>query len=253
MHLIRLYTFARREVDRFRRVPIQSLVAPLINGLLFVFIFGFVIGKFINFEEGFSYIDFVFPGILMMSVINGAFGQSSFSLYFQRFTRAIDELLTSPLSYTEMIIGYITGSILRALSVATGLFLIALYFTQASIQHIGLFFFYIILVSALFSLLGIIVALWSEKFEHLSILQIFVISPLIYFGGVFNSINMLPENIQPLAKLNPFFYMVDGLRYSMINYSESNLLIGTIFLCVLTIVLFIAVVHLFKTGYKLRD
>ncbi len=253
MSWIRLFTFARREVDRFLRVPIQSLVSPWISGLLFVFIFGFVIGKFITFQEGFTYIDFVFPGILMMSVINGAFGQSSFSLYFQRFTRAIDELLTSPLSYTEMIIGYITGSVLRAITVALGLFAIALFFTTATIDNIGLFIFYIVLVSSLFSLLGIIVALWSEKFEHLSILQIFVITPFIYFGGVFNSIDMLPEAVQPIAKINPFFYMIDGLRYSMIGYSESNLVIGTIALSVGTLALFATVIYLFKIGYKLRN
>ena len=249
---ISFYTFVRREFERFLRVPIQTLVSPWISALLYIFIFGYVIGQRIQFFENIDYIDFVLPGVLMMNIIFGAFGQSSSSLYFQRFSRAIEEILTAPLSYTEMILGYVIGAVIRSLAVGAGVYVIALLFTEANMDHAVLFFFYVVIVAVIFSLLGLLVALWSEKFEHLSVLQTFVITPLIYIGGVFNSISMLPEQLQIFTRLNPFFYMVDGLRYSMISYSESNLAGGVVFLILLALILFFWVFRLFHKGYKLR-
>ncbi len=252
MSYIRLYTVVRREVQRFMRIPIQSIISPLISGLLFIFVFGFVVGGKITFGDGVSYVDFVFPGILMMNIIASAFGQSSSSLFFHRFTRSIEEMLTSPLSYTEMIIGYIAGAIARSVVISVGLFALAIFFTTASISNVWLFFFYIILVASLFSLLGLVVGLLSEKFEHLTIMQTFIITPLVYLGGVFNSVDMLPPALQTVTKFNPFFYMIDGLRYSMIGYSESSLLLGSSFLLLGTAVLFVVILLLFKRGYKIR-
>lgn len=250
---IRLRTAVRREVERFLRVPIQTLISPWISALLYLFIFGSVIGDRINFLEGISYIDFVFPGVLMMNIIGGAFGQSSSSLYFQRFSNAIQEILTSPLKYTEMIAGYVVGAIARAVVVGAGIYALALLFTQATMTNPILFLFYVIIVSVIFSLLGLLVAILAEKFEHLTILQTFVIQPLIYVGGVFNSISMLPESLQIITRFNPFFYMIDGIRYAMIGYSESSLTLGISLLSATAAILFVIVLQLFKTGYKLRQ
>ena len=151
-----------------------------------------------------------------------------------------------------MILGYVIGAVIRSLAVGAGVYVIALLFTEANMDHAVLFFFYVVIVAVIFSLLGLLVALWSEKFEHLSVLQTFVITPLIYIGGVFNSISMLPEQLQIFTRLNPFFYMVDGLRYSMISYSESNLAGGVVFLILLALILFFWVFRLFHKGYKLR-
>ena len=215
--------------------------------------FGVIIGSRIDFLDHIDYIDFVFPGILMLQLIGGAYGQASFSLFFHRWGKTIEEMLSSPLSYVEIIAGYVIGSVSRALAVGSGVFVIALLFTQANMEHVFLFFFYILLISTLFSLIGIIVALWSEKMEQLNMLQTFIITPLIYVGGVFNSIDMLPEHVHWLVKLNPFFYMVDGIRYSMIGYTESNLIVGTICLTVVTVGLFALVTGLFRKGWKLRS
>lgn len=250
---IRLRTAIKREVERFLRVPIQTLISPWISALLYLFIFGSVIGDRINFLDGISYIDFVFPGVLMMNIIGGAFGQSSSSLYFQRFSNAIQEILTSPLKYTEMIAGYVIGAIARAVVVGAGIYALALLFTQATMANPLLFLFYVIIVSVIFSLLGLLVAIMAEKFEHLTMLQTFIIQPLIYVGGVFNSINMLPESLQVITRFNPFFYMIDGIRYAMIGYSESNLALGMSLLSALALILFIIVLQLFKTGYKIRQ
>ncbi|PIX61930.1 hypothetical protein CO057_01250 [Candidatus Uhrbacteria bacterium CG_4_9_14_0_2_um_filter_41_50] len=252
MNFIRLSTVAKREIQRFLRIPIQTLISPWISATLYILVFGVIIGSRIDFLENIDYIDFVFPGILMLQLIAGAFGQSSTSLYFQRWTKVIEEMLTSPLSYTEMIFGYIIGAIFRAFAVCAGIYVVALLFTDATPAHIGLFFFYVLIVAIIFSLLGLIVGLWAEKMEHLTILQTFIITPLMYVGGVFNSIDMLPENVQWLVRLNPFFYIVDGLRYSMIGYSESPLFLGAIFLITLATLLFAIVWVLFHRGWRLR-
>lgn len=253
MHIIRLGSVVRREVQRFMRIPIQTLVSPWISATLYILVFGVIIGSRINFFDDISYIDFVLPGILMMNLVMSALGQSSSSLYFQRWTRGIHEMLTSPLSYAEMILGYITGAVARSIVVGTGIYIIALLFTQANLSHIGPFFFYVVVTAVIFSLVGLLVGLWAEKFEHLNVLQTFVITPLIYVGGVFNSVDMLPESLQGIAKLNPFFYMVDGLRFSMIGFSESNLMGGAIGLAAGALILFAIVWTLFNRGWKLRS
>jgi ABC-2 type transport system permease protein len=253
MNVIRLSTVARQEINRFLRIPIQTLISPWISATLYILVFGVIIGSRINFLEGIDYIDFVFPGILMLQIVNGALAQSSSSLYFQRWTHNIDEMLASPLSYAEMIFGYIIGAVARALVVGAGIYIIALIFTDATPEHTLIFLFYIFVIAIIFSLLGLLVGLWAEKFEHLTVLQSFLITPLIYVGGVFNSLDMLPKAVQPFARLNPFFYMVDGLRYAMIGYSESPLLIGGIGLTVVAIALFGLVWTLFHRGWNLRS
>lgn len=253
MNMIRLGSVVRRETQRFLRIPIQTLVSPWISATLYILVFGVIIGSHIDFLDDIGYIDFVLPGILMMNIVMSSLAQSSTSLYFQRWTRGIHEMLTSPLSYTEMIFGYIVGAVSRSIVVATGIFVIALLFTQANLSHAAPFFFYVGVTSIIFSLVGLLVGLWAEKFEHLNVLQTFVITPLIWVGGVFNSIDMIPAQLQPIAKLNPFFYMVDGLRYSMIGFSESNLLGGAIGLSAGAVVLFAIVWTLFQRGWKIRS
>ena len=253
MNWIRLSTVTRREIQRFARIPIQTLVSPWISALLYIFIFGYVIGKQIQLFDGISYIDFVLPGILMMNIVTSAYGQSSSSLYFHRFGRAIEEMLVSPLSYFEMVLGYIAGSVARAVTVGLGVYIIALLFTAATIAHVGLFLFYAIIVAIIFGSLGLLVALWAEKFEHLTVLQTFVITPLLYVSGVFNSVHMLPPVLQKITYFNPFFYIVDGLRYAMIDYHESHLGFGALFLTLLAVTLVLFVLTLFKKGWKLRN
>lgn len=253
MNWIRLSTVATRETKRFFRIPVQTLASPWISALLYIFIFGYVIGQRITMLDGIHYIDFVLPGIVMMNVIGAAFGQTSSSLYFHRWTRNIEEMLASPLSYSEMVLGYLIGAVVRALCVGLGIYVIALFFTTASIAHLGLFLFYLIITSIIFALLGLYVGLWADKFEHLSVLQTFVITPLTYLGGVFSSIHMLPKAAQIITRLNPFFYIVDGLRYSMIDYHESPLVGGAIALTVGAILLFAGIMILFKRGWRLRN
>lgn len=248
-----MLTLLDKEFQRTRRVFVQTLVTPWISALLYIFIFGYIVGQRIDLISGVRYIDFVLPGIVMMNIIQSSFSQAGFSLYFQRFARHIEEMLVAPFSYLEMIIGFVLGGIARGMLVGLGVYGIAVIFSAANMAHVGLFILYGISVAIIFSCLGLIIGLWAEQFEHLSILNTFVITPLIYVGGVFNSIDMLPPALQTAVKFNPFFYFVDGLRYSMLGISEANAAVGWAVIIGSIIVLGGTVWYLFYKGWKLRN
>ena len=250
---IGLYTMVIRDIIRIFRVATQTLVTPWISALLYIFIFGFVIGKSIDLIAGVPYIQFVLPGIVMMNVLAAAFAHSSSSLYFKRFIHDIEEILVAPFSHMEMIVGFVIGGIFRGIVVGAGIFIIALFFGGASIEHLGLLLFYIVSVSIIFALLGMIVALWADGFEQLNILSTFIITPLSFLGGVFYSIEMLPERVQAIALWNPFFYFVDGIRFAMIGIREGSELIGYIVIFGLIVVLGGINLYLFKIGWRLRE
>lgn len=252
MNWIGLYTFARQEVARFLRVSNQTLITPWITAFLYIFIFGEIVGRRIGVIAGVSYIDFVVPGLLMMNVMQAAFSQTSFSLFFQRFVRHIDEVLTAPLSYFEILLGYLVGGIVRGLITGAGVYALALFFTSASLEHFLAFVFYLVSVSVIFSLAGLLAGMWSENFDQLALPATFLIMPLTFLGGLFYSVNMLPQNFQILAFFNPFLYFVDGLRYSMIGVAETNLFVGVILILALIFLFGFWVWHLLKKGYKIR-
>ncbi|OGZ45020.1 MAG: hypothetical protein A3J54_03180 [Candidatus Ryanbacteria bacterium RIFCSPHIGHO2_02_FULL_45_13b] len=252
MNVIGLWTFVRRELGRFSRVAVQTLITPWISALLYIFVFGRIVGSRIDNIGGVEYIDFVLPGILMMNIIMGAFMQTAFSLYFQRFARHIEEVLVAPLAYWEMIIGHIIGGVLRAVVVGVGIYIIAVLFSAASFTHIGLFIFYAVSVAILFSLIGLLIGLWAQSFEQLNILNTFVIMPLSFLGGMFNSITMLPMWLQKFVLFNPFFYFIDGIRYAMIGIREAHTGIGIFVIMGSLVVLGALLWHLFRIGYHIR-
>lgn len=248
-----LYTMFRREVSRTMRVMVQTLVAPVISAVLYLFIFGTVIGTKIDDFAGVPYISFVFPGVLMLSVINASFASSSSALYFMRFTRGLEEILIAPFSYIEMLLGFVGSAVVRALMVSVLILVSGLAFGAVSLVNPLAFFGYIAAISAIFAMLGIIVALWAESFEQLQVLNTFVITPLTYLGGVFYSVSFLPETAAFITLFNPFFYFVDGVRSSMIGYSEADSGIGLIVIVGLVVALGVLVTQLFKRGWKIRS
>jgi len=250
---IGLFTFLRREVQRTFRVVIQTLVAPVISAALYIFIFGTVIGSTIDTINGAPYITFVFPGILMLSIINASFASASSALYFMRFTRGIEEILISPFSYIEMIVGFVSAAVIRALMVAFLIIVVGLLFGAVTLQDPVGFVLYVSAVSSIFAMLGILVALWAEGFEQLQMLNTFVITPFTYLGGIFYSVTMLPELARTITLLNPFFYFIDGIRNSMIGVSEADPYVGLAVICGLLIALGGLVFHLFRIGWKIRS
>lgn len=249
---IGLYTMFRREVERTMRVVIQTLVAPVISAALYIFIFGSVIGTKIDDFAGVPYINFVFPGVLMLSVINASFASASSALYFMRFTKGIEEILIAPFSYLEMLIGFVGAAVTRALMVSVLILLVGLGFGAVSLVNPVGFFFYAAAISAIFAMLGIVVALWAESFEQLQVLNTFVITPLTYLGGIFYSIRFLPDLAATITRFNPFFYFADGIRSSMIGYSEADTTVGLVVIIGLVLTLGFTVVTLFQKGWKIR-
>jgi len=243
----------RREVQRTLRVVIQTLVAPVISATLYLFIFGTVIGSKIQDFAGVPYISFVFPGVLMLSIVNASFASASSALYFMRFTRGIEEVLIAPFSYVEMLVGFVGSAVVRSLMVAGLILLTGILFGAVSLVNPVAFVLYVSAIAAIFAMLGIIVALWAESFEQLQVLNTFVITPLTYLGGVFYSITFLPELAATITRFNPFFYFADGVRSSMIGYSEANTSVGVFVIVALVISLGVLVTQLFKRGWKIRS
>lgn len=250
---IGLWTIIRREWSRLMRVPIQGFLAPWISALLFIFIFGFVVGSRIAPTAGHRYIEFVLPGVLMLNIVNASFLQSSSQIYFSRFLRYVEETLVSPLSYAEMITGVLSVVVARSVITALGILAIGVAFHATSIDNIGEFLFWIVSVSAVFGLLGIVIGLWANNFEQLTILNVFFIQPLSFIGGVFNTVAMMPAWLRWIAYANPFFYFINGLRHSMIGFTEANTWIGMGVALGLFVVLFLSVLRLFSVGYGLRS
>jgi len=253
MNWIGLQTMMQREIIRTFRVVTQTLLAPTISAALYIFIFGTVIGTRIDDFSGVPYISFVFPGILMLSIINASFASASSNLYFMRFSKSIEEILIAPFSYLEMLIGLVGSAVARSIMVSLLILLVGVLFGAVNLVHPIYFLVYVSAISAIFAMLGIIIALWAESFEQLQVLNTFIITPLTYLGGIFYSVTFLPPLAQSITKINPFFYFADGIRSSMIGYSEANSTIGLIVIFGLVIFLGILVTHLFKVGWKIRS
>ena len=242
-----------REILRFFTVFTQTLIPPLISSALFIFVFGLSIGKNMNISiEGVSYIQFIVPGLVMMHLIESPYSNASSSLFISRWHNLIQELLLSPLSYFEMVLGLLIGSVVRGLLVGSGVYLVSLAFTRFTFFNPWVVAYFFVTVTVIFSCLGLLVGLWAEGFEKLSIWSTFVLTPLIYFGGVFHSVQMVPQPLRFVTHLNPIFYLVSGLRYGMTGASDAPVLVSMGLAAFLAVTLFLLVERLFRIGYKLR-
>ncbi len=248
-----LWTIVRREGSRMMRVPIQAFIAPWISALLFIFIFGYVVGGRIATIGGHRYLEFVLPGVLMMNVVNASFLQSTSQIYFSRFQRYVEEVLVAPLSYVEMILGSLSVVVARSTVTGIGILLIGAAFGATHMESFAEFLFWVVFISISFGLLGIIVGLWAQNFEQLNVLTVFFIAPLSMVGGVFNTMSMLPGWLRWLAYANPFFYFSSGLRHAMIGFAEGSTIPGMAATVAFAGVLGVIVWRLYATGYGLRE
>lgn len=253
MNWVGLYTLMRREIERTFRVVIQTIFSPLISATLFIFVFGSVVGARIDTIGGVPYIVFVFPGILIMNVLTSAFSQASSNVYFAKWARTIEELLVSPLSYFEIMVGTVLSAVARALTVGVVIVLVGMLFGAVSMHSLPLFIFYTVGISIVFGLLGIITGLVAKSFEQLNILSTFIILPFSFLGGMFYTLDMLPEVAQKITLLNPFFYFVDGIRFAMVGIHDSNLFVGSGLVLSLILLLGVIVWYIFYTGWRIRE
>ena len=215
-------TIVTREIRRFMRIWPQTLLPPAVTMTLYFIIFGNLIGSRIGGMGGFDYMAFIVPGLIMMSVITSSYANVVSSFFSMKFQRSIEELLVSPVPNWVILAGYVTGGMSRGLGIGLIVTLLSLGFTQLSIHHLPMVILTVFLTSALFSLGGFINAMLATKFDDISIVPTFVLTPLTYLGGVFYSIDMLPGFWQGVSMINPILYMVNAFRYGILGVSDVN-------------------------------
>lgn len=218
--LIALWTLVLKEIKRFTRIWPQTLLPPSITMAMYFIIFGNLIGSRIGDMDGFSYMDFIVPGLIMMSVITNSYSNVASSFFSNKFQRSIEEMMVSPMPNWVILAGFILGGMARGLGVGLIVTVVSLFFTRLTMEHPLLTVLVVVLTSALFSIGGFINALLANKFDDISIVPTFILTPLTYLGGVFYSISMLPDFWQGVSMLNPILYMVNVFRYGFLGVSD---------------------------------
>ncbi len=252
LNYISFKTILFKEVKRFIRIWSQTLLPPVINQTLYFFIFGAFIGSQISNIQGISYMAFIVPGLVMMSVITSSYTNVVSSFFGNKFQKSIQELLVSPTSTWVIIWGYALGGVARGLMVGFIVFLVSFFFTQPSIHSYTLIVLFVTLTAVLFSLAGLLNGVFASKFDDVSIFPTFVLTPLTYFGGVFYSIQSLPAWGQTLSKFNPILYMIDGFRYGFYGISDLSIWISISLILVFTLILVTLNYVLIEKGYRIR-
>jgi len=253
LNLVAVQTIIRKEMSRVIRIWIQTVVPPAITMTLYFIIFGNLIGRRIGTMDGFDYMQYIAPGLIMMSVITNSYGNVVSSFFGAKFGRHIEEMLVSPMSNASIIIGHVAGGVLRGMLVGTLVTIIALFFTRLEVAHPLIMISVVLLSSIVFSLAGFINALFAKKFDDISIVPTFILTPLTYLGGVFYSISMLPEFWQGVSKINPILYMVNAFRYGILGSSDISIVHAYTILFVFVVVLFSACFLLMKKGVGIRE
>jgi ABC-2 type transport system permease protein len=219
---------------------------------LYFIVFGGLVGNRIGDVHGFHYAQYITPGLVMLSVITNSYSNVSTSFFLSKFIRNIEEVLVSPASSNVILLGYIMGGIVRGIIIGALVTVISLFFAQIGIAHFGVMLLVIVLSSAFFSILGLINALYADNFDQISIIPTFVLTPLTYLGGVFYSIEMLPEFWQRVSAFNPILYMVNTFRYGMIGQSDVNVLASLMGLFGITLASYCLALWLLEKGVGIR-
>lgn len=245
-------TIVTREVRRFTRIWPQTLLPPAVTMTLYFIIFGNLIGSRIGEMGGYDYMQFIVPGLIMMAVITNSYSNVVSSFFSMKFQRSIEELLVSPVPNWTILAGYVAGGMARGLSIGLIVTLLSLAFTQLSIHNLLMVVITVILTSALFSLGGFINAMLATKFDDISIVPTFVLTPLTYLGGVFYSIDMLPSFWQGVSMANPILYMVNGFRFGILGVSDVNPFVSLGMILVFIVLLAAVALRMLARGKGVR-
>ena len=246
-------TIARKEISRILRIWVQTIVPPAITMTLYFIIFGNLIGRRIGEMDGFDYMQFIAPGLIMMSVINNAYGNVVSSFFGSKFGKHIEELLVSPMPNSLILLGFITGGVVRGLLVGLVVTFIALFFTDLSVQHPFVTASVVLLTAIVFSLGGFLNAVFARKFDDISIVPTFILTPLTYLGGVFYSIKLLPDFWQRVSELNPILYMVNAFRYGILGVSDISIGKAYVIIILFVVGLFMFALYLLDKGTGTRE
>ena len=250
---IALFTIMRREVMRILRIWGQTLVPPAITMTLYFLIFGGLIGSRIGDMGGFTYMEFIVPGLVMMSIIQNSYGNISSSFFGAKFGRHIEELLVSPMPNWVILLGYVAGAVLRGLLVGSIVLLIAMFFTTVRVPHPFVTLTTVLLGATIFSLAGFVNAAYAKKFDDIAIVPTFILTPLTYLGGVFYSVKLLPPWAEALTHANPIFYMVNAFRFGLLGVSDVSLWVSYTLMIGFVVALGALGLWLLKKGVGLRS
>ncbi len=253
-NLVALNTIVRREIVRILRIWTQTLIPPAITMTLYFVIFGKLIGSRIGtIQGGYTYMQYIVPGLVMMSIITNSYGNISSSFFGAKFSRAVEEMLVSPMPNWVILTGYVAGAVVRGLAVGVLVLGIALFFTSLRIAHPAITFASVLLGAVIFSLAGFVNAVYAKKFDDIALVPTFILTPLTYLGGVFYSIQMLGEPWQAISRINPILYMVNAFRYGVLGISDVH--VGWAFVVMLAFVAALAAfgLQLLKRGVGLRS
>lgn len=251
--LIGFYAMVRKDVIRIFRIWSQTLLPPIVTNVLYFAIFGGFIGSQLAPIEGYTYMQFIVPGLVMMTIITSAYMNTVSTFYFAKFIKNIEELLVSPMPAWVIVAGFVAGGVMRAFIVGLLVVLTSLFFTHIPVAHIGIVLLAALLTSFLFSLAGLLNGFFAKSFDAISIIPTFVLTPLTYLGGVFYSVSLLPEPWKSLSLWNPILYMVNAFRYGFLGISDINPATCFIVLGGLTIVAFSITLWLFIKGAGFKN
>ena len=253
MNRIALKTLFIKEVRRFSKVWLQTVLSPLVTTSLYFLVFGVALGSRLKEISGVPYIQFVVPGLVMMTMIRDSFLNTSSSLFQSKINGTIIDILLAPIGALEMLLAYVGAAMIRAMIVGSLVYVVALTFTWFPLYHIGWTVFFTVFVTATLALLGMVAALWAEKFDHLAIFPNFILLPLAFLGGVFYSIDLLPEPWNTVSRLNPLLYMVNGLRYGFLGVADVSPVTSAGVVLISFLVLLGVASALLRSGYNLRS
>ena len=252
MNVIGAQTLFMKEVRRFLRVPGQTILQPLISTSLYFVVFAYTLGGRQSEVEGVPYIQYIVPGLVFLGIANNAFLNASSSFFITKIQGTLVDLLVAPLGPVELLIGFISGAMTRGLLVGLLTWCVALLFTGGHLVHIGGTVLFLMLSAYVFSMLGLIAGIWAEKFEQINFFPTFLMMPLTFLGGVFYSVNHLPEPFRTISLFNPVVHMVDGLRAGMLGLPETSPL-GLGLLLVLAVGSTGVAWQMLRVGYKLKS
>lgn len=242
-----------KEVLRFSRIWLQTVLPPAITTALYFVIFGGLIGPRIGEMDGFSYMEYIVPGLIMMSIITNSYANVVSSFYMSKFSHSIEELLVSPVPNWIILAGYVGGGVARGLTVGLAVTLVSMFFSDLNIHSFGIMLATVLLTSILFALAGFINAVFAQSFDDISIVPTFVLTPLTYLGGVFYSVSMLSEFWQNISLLNPILYMVNTFRYGVLGVSDITLTTSFSIIGVFILILGTVSLYLLNNGVGIRD
>lgn len=246
-------TLVRREFVRFLRIWTQTLLPPIITTSLYFVIFGAFLGQQISDIEGFSYMQFIVPGLVMLSVITTSYSNVVTSFFGSKFMRNLEELMVAPVPPWVVIAGYVTGGVARGLIVAVLVLAVALFFTKLTVSSLAIVILFALLSAMLFSLAGLLNGIFAKSFDSVALFPTFVLTPLTYLGGIFYPISALPDFWAAVSRLNPILYLVNGFRYGFLGISDVPLAACVAILVVFTVSLLLINLYLFRRGYGLRN